>query len=335
MITELKPYCDDKELMRMLTDPVKKTEYSITHEFDEEIVYQLSLKSAESYLMLIWRMIHGLPSDIAGSRNDFEMMQYFYQNSKLWFRKDSAPINSDLFIGRFLAATALHLSNNLDKIVVDYVIHTTKSIKVKNKIDMLDQVIMCFSQLAINMIRKKPYVGESDKIFEIATMCADGGIHRRTRLIRVYNEQMSILRDTSKNGILGSDFTVEDSIIINNIVLLAYMMVTESKPDEMFTIDPEITFTDEMAVKQVVTKLGKKIMYYKDLIIEGMQISPMDDGIVSRLYEIFITCKPKITYRFIDIQKDEYLREGCRALSYLGFLSQSKMVELILQKMIY
>lgn len=335
MITELKPYHDDKELIRMLTDPVKKTEYPIKHKFDAEIVYQLSLKSAESYLLLLWKMLHGLPSDIAGDRNDLEMMQYFYQTSKLWFRKDSAPVDSDLFIGRFLSSVALHIADKLDKIVVDYVIHTTKAIKVKSKVEMLDQIVSCFSQLAKNMICNKPYAEESDKLFEMATICADGGIHRRTRLIRVYNEQMTILRDTTKNGILGSDFMIEDSILINNVILLAYMMVTESKPDEMFSIDPDIKFSDEMAVKRVVTKLGKRILYYKDLIIEGEKMSQTDKGIVSRLYEIFVDCKPQFKYRYMDLARDDYLREGCRALSYLGFLSQSKVVRSILQKMIY
>lgn len=335
MITELKPYREDKELLRMLTDPVTKTEYTVTHKFDDELVYQLSLRSAESYLMLVWKMLHGLPCDISGDKNDLEMMQYFYQSSKLWFRKEIAPIDSDLFIGRFLSAVALHIANHLDKIVVDYVIHTTKNVKVRNRIDMLDQVVACFAQLSRNMICKKPYVEESDKLFEMATFCADGGMKRRTRLIRIYNEQMAILRDVSKNGVLGADFMVEDSILINNVILLAYMMVTESKPDDLLSIDPEITFTDEMAVKKVVTKLGKRIVSYKELLADTKELAPVDLYTVSRLYTIFLESKPKFKYRFLDLAKDEYLREGCRALSYLGFLSQSKVVQDILHKMIY
>lgn len=335
MITELNPYREDKELLRMLTNPVKKTEYTVQHKFDDEIVYQLSLRSAESYLMLIWKMLHGLPSDVIGDKDDLEMIQYFYQNSKLWFRKGVAPVGSDLFIGRFLSSVALHIAEHLDKIVVDYVIHATKGVKVKSKIDMLDQIISCFSQLARNMICKKPYAEESDKLFEMATFCSDGGMRRRTRLIRIYNEQMAILRDTSKNGILGTDFMVEDSILINNIVLLAYMMVTESKPDELFSMDPEITFSDEMSVKRVIIKLGKRIIGYKDTISENKRLVPTELGLVSRLYEIFIESKPAFNYRFMDLTRDDYLREGCRALSYLGFLSQSKVVQSILHKMIY
>lgn len=333
MITALEPYRSDKALIQMLTDPVKKEEYTIRDKYDREIIYQMSLKSAESYLMIVWKMLHGLPLNTMTDYTDLEMLNYFYQNSKLWFRRDPAPIASDLFIGRFLSEVCLHLIRNLDKIVVDYVIYATKDIKVRNKIDMLDQSIQCFSQLARNMICGRPYKEETDKLFEMATICADGGMKRRTRLIRVYHEQMAALRDITKNGLLGSDFMVDDFIIINNIMLLAYMMVTESKLDPV-KIDPEIAFSDDEAIKRVISKLGKRILDYKDMIAMTGNISG-NIGVVSRLYEIFITCKPEVTYRFDDLQRDECLREGCRALAYLGFLSQSKIVHKILKKMIF
>lgn len=336
MIRELTPYKEDKELLRMLTDPVKKTEYTVRDALDEDIVYQMSLKSAESYLIFIWKMLHGLPLNVLEDSTDLEVTQYFYQNSNLWFRTEVTPLNSELFKGRFLSEVALHLANNLDKIVVDYVIHETKDIQVKSKMDMLDQIIMCFSQLARNMICDKSYSEESDKLFEMATICTDGGMKRRMRLINTYNDQMSILRDTTRNGFIGTDFMVEDSIIINNIILLAYMMVTEDpKAEGMFSISPDITFSDDTAVKRVVAKLGKSILDYKELVIESKRMRFAKKDPLAKLYEIFLRCKPLFSYRFIDLQKDECLREGCRALSYLGFLAQSKVVWTILGRMLY
>lgn len=336
VIKELKPYRENKDLMRLLTDPVTKTAYTVKDKFDEEIIYQMSLKSAETYLMLVWKLFHGLPLNVLENDNDLEVMHYFYQNSDLWFRTGIAKIDSDLFIGRFLSEVALHLAKNLDKLVVDYVIHATKDIKVSSKIDMLDQVISCFSQLARNMICGKAFVEESDKLVEMATICADGGIKRRTRLIQIYNKQMAVLRDTTKNGLLGTDFMVDDAIIINNIILLAYMMVTEDpKAEGMFTINPKITFDDSVAVKRVVAKLGSRIVDYREMVVASRRMPFAKQNTLSTLYETFIRCKPEISYRFDDIRKDEYLREGCRALSYLGFLSQSKVVHAILGKMIY
>lgn len=336
MVKDLMPYRMDKELLRMLMDPVKKTEYEIQDALDEEVIYQMSLRSAESYLLIIWKILHGLPMSSLDNASDFEVTNYFYQTSKLWFRTEVAPVESDLFIGRFLSEVSLYLTHNLDKIVVDYVIHATKDIKVMSKITMLDQVILCFANLAKNMICGKMYKEESDKLFEMATMCADGGMKRRVRLINVYNEQMRILRETSKNGILGTDFVIEDSILINNIVLLAYMMVTEDvKADNMFSINPKISFSDEVSVKNVVFNLGKKILEYKDFVIQSRNMRFAKDTELAGLYQIFIRCKPKFSYRYENLQRDTCLREGCRALSYLGFLSQSKVVHRILERMIY
>lgn len=344
---DIMDYKENKTLMNLLDRGCCCIIEDCGCDIDKDINYDINLRKVHSYMTSVWRLLNGLPvvSDVSCRPDAIPMSiytpEYYFRNSILWKHRNTLmPTTSNIFKGRFLSAISSRLITILDEAVAVYIKRQYDYIDGLIKSEVLSQVVECYAAFVKNMILDKNYILESDKIFELFAAVSDGDIPRRYKFINSALDELNKLRSITKNGLIGIDFAVEDSIIISNMCLLAYITTLETPPTENILkndygliIKPDVKFSDDDKIRSIVEALGKRILTTKSMVYPYSKFSKKH--VVSEIYDVFYKSKPEILYRFKDINYNIYLREGCRALSYLGFLSHSEVVQKILNKIIY
>lgn len=344
---DIMDYKENKTLMNLLNRGCCCIMDDCDCDVDKEINYDLNLRKVHSYMTTVWRLLHGIPviADMSYVPDSVPMSiytpEYYFRNSILWkYRNKPMPMTSNIFKGRFLTSITSRLITILDEAVAVYIKHQYDHIDGLIKSEVLSQVVECYAAFVKNMILDKSYILESDKIFELFATVSDGDIPRRYKFINSSLDELNKLRTLTKNGLIGIDFSVDDSIIISNMCLLAYITTVETPPNENvlkneygLIIKPDVRFSDSDKIRSIIEALGKRILVAKSNVHPYSKFSKKH--VVSEIYDVFYKSKPEILYRFKDINYNIYLREGCRALSYLGFLSHSEIVQKILNKIIY
>ncbi len=256
-----------------------------------------------------------------------------YLTSILWNGKlDTVPVKSNIYKARFIINMLLNIDSNFEHIIAKELKYRGKKKNHKEAINLIYQIRDCIgnfiSYFASNNVS---YRDELFKISELIGMADSFYSKNAKEVLETVSKQILRLEDMLTPGFLDGE-RPSDDIILQNVCLLAYVLVTGSpNVNNTLLVPEEVTIKDSTTIKGLVEILGQCIIDKREKY-ESKELEYIDYPDVYRWY---LTSLPKIYYKFGDINYNSKLAEGCRALSYLAFYSNSRPIEKIISKMIY
>ena len=285
----------------------------------------------KSDLMMAFKIINGLPvleplSDDSNIIID-DMLKTFAIRSGLWKGKmESVPVDSIIFKARFISNMIITIDDQINRIVS----YQLKKKEVKHEIpetlSFVKQIRSCLADFITDFLHNKNYHYTLVKIHEITIVANMSHCMNEKKLEqnRVLVEKQLDKLDESLNG---GFFVpkVDDYIIMHNLLLTAFSAVLGLDVKKTFMVTYDYAFNNKEGTKELISTLGETIWKRRNILCVNELIG----------YQWFINSLPDIKYNFKDINNHEYLRIGCRALSYIYFITDSKKVKKLIKRLIY
>lgn len=297
--------------------------------------YTVAVKEFKDSMTDIQRRLHRIPT------LDDRFLYYgeipeddesSFKKSALWSGVyDLVPVNSQIFKGRFISFVLEMVCSNIEEIVEVDVDENYKSRGFKEKyicqeykyrFSLLTQIQACLFNFISLYSKDKNYSEELMKIFELSVMGDMEHFRQKVKIAYLVEDEISRLEK-----MMSPDFFTQkspDSAVLQNILMLACIVSTGRKNAGTFIVDEDISLRDTDRVRYYIEILGSNIMG----AMNGRDI------IYPELYRCFFQSLPKLSYKYKDINSNLFLKEGCRALAFIGFLASSKSISKMLRKII-
>lgn len=283
----------------------------------------------KSLILTMRKILHGFPildSSFlnTGMVEDYDAYRWI-EKSRLWNGMTlSYPVDNPIFIARFVDLMLDDIWCNLDDIIGKEQKYWKKENDVRETLSLVYQMTDCISNLIDNMVNKNTYREEMLKVFELSIMIDDGAFKKKRKRIKVIEREVRNLVGMFDTNILEGQ-RPPDYIILQNVSLLAFILTTGSlNVKRTFMVQDDVTLKDSQSVKSIVEVLGSCIIEQK-----------RREETYTTIYRWFLYSLPKISYKFRDINFNQNLVEGCRALSFLSFFANDNKVSKFIEKMIY
>lgn len=286
----------------------------------------------KSDLMMAFKIINGLPvleplSDDSNIIID-DMLKTFAIRSGLWKGKmESVPIDSIIFKARFISNMIITIDEQINRIVS----YQLKKKEVKHEIpetlSLLKQIRSCLADCIVALAHNTNNfhytllkIREITVVANISHCMSEKKLEQNRALVE---KQLDKLDESLNGGFFVPK--VEDYIIMHNLLLTAFSAVLGLDVKKTFMVTDEYTFNNKEGTKELISTLGETIWKRRNILCVDELIG----------YQWFINSLPDIQYKFKDINSREYLRIGCRALSYVYFITDSKKLKKLIKRLIY
>ena len=244
--------------------------------------------------------------------------EFIFQSSPLWNGKmNTLELTDPIFKYRFLTMLYDDVIRYLDDLVeLEYSQQGRRLYEYEDKTRVIKKMQRCLILLQKKYISNEPIMKE---MVQMEYYFSKKKPKKKEKLVNTLVDHLGIIMD---NQTIGGKNQLDDYVIINDLIKLAYVAVTEN-PDISKTsaISSTVTFEDRNKLRLLIMKLGEDLIKYDEY------------GDRSILYQEFLYSKPRITTTYRDARHNKELREGVRALTFLEFLTNSKEVRKFIMKM--
>lgn len=305
-MSDLTNYDDLKDFLKKCTKARKKKKSKW------ERIYLLTLSNFKFFLMDTICMLNGIERDDYFFEDGFPRFKKFKFNkdfkdtSFLHFDEKANSIYGARYRARYLTMLYFYFFKNIEKIVNKL----SKKIgdeSYKTKINILKDVIVKLNTFTVNFSSNNGDYSNSLKELMNILMITDGN-KKNKKVMKIVTQQGEIVKDACKNKHL-----YDEDVMINNIIKLAYVTATTSTDIHKCPKFKEgVTKSDRDNVKKQVRKLGKAICY------------ELNKRKTPEFYKVYTNSRPIYYSNFKDINEDDYLNIGTKALTYLKFILNDK-----------
>lgn len=298
----------------------KKIDFRILYEYRKNQLITCLTKSIEDMNRVDFHNNEStFFSDFIMGRKD-GLSKFLFHHSELW-RGEMRVLDqrSDVFRKRFLTLLYSEIIKYVDEIVdMEFKSVGRKLLENEDRCMILENFIK-----TINNFHVKLLSGEDTlEAFLKLEYYLSNRKKRKTKekVCNILNDRMKIL--SLNKGMLG--YYLEDDEVINEIIKMAYVAVTEN-PDISGTskLVIGVTFEDPKKIRSMVINLGKDILEYRDMYPE----KPL-------MYDAYLYANPQMLTMYPDVNHNNMLLVGVRAMFYLGFLSGNKEIQKIITKIV-
>lgn len=300
----------------------------IKNKYDMMFEYQRVIESFHNDMRLAMRVINGMSilddSFLELGYIPDDPLNNFGIKSILWDGNlNSKLVSSNTFKGRFIMNMILTIDMNFDDILNDELKLIGKKKNQREAINLVYQIRDCIGNFIVSFSdRKSDYTDELKKISELVSLISVNP-DKSKDAFKVANREIGRLHDMLNPGFLDG-VKPSDDITVQNLLLLSYVLATDSaNVKRTFTVPEDVNIKNTETVKTLIEVLGKCI------------IDKRDDGDIPEIYKWYLHALPKKYYRFSDVNYNEYLAEGCRAVSFLEFYANDKSISKLIKKLIY
>lgn len=285
----------------------------------------------KSDLLMAFKILNGLPvlESLSDNSNVIidDTLKTFAIRSGLWKGKmESVPVGSIIFKARFISNMIITIDENIIHIVSYQLEKKGVKHEIPETLSLIKQIRRCIADFITAFVYNKNYHYTLSKINELVTVINTSHKMNVKRLEqnRVVVEKQLVKLDESLDGGFFSP-KIEDYIIMHNLLLTAFSSVLGLDVKKTFMVNEEYTFSNKEGTKELISTLGETIWKRRNILCVNELIG----------YQWFINSLPDIKYKFKDINSQEYLRIGCRALSYIYFITDSKSLKKLIKRLIY
>jgi hypothetical protein len=282
--------------------------------------YELALNYTLVHLYELVLSINGIKAeeyfgpDGISIRNNIKLNKKFKKLSSLDWNKQ-ADFNSLDFRGRFCTIFLMRMIRTCHSNIKGmYKTLYPDTKKHKMYMNLLNQMLLRIDMLVVSMLSRDVAYGEPlEAMYQILSVTGD----MDSELARKVQETKEFLIENC------SKRKIDDGIIINNILKLAYMLSTNStklKKTPEF-IEGDYRDDDDLMMRQEA-QLGYAIL------------RAQNKGKESLLYDVLIEAKPSIMVRYTE-EVNEYpeIVIGCQALFFTGLFVDDPYVTMYIKKM--
>lgn len=288
------------------------------HVFTEELmdnIHALSSIQASTH--------YGPRLFVSGSSDYGRSMEgeYLFRSSPLWNgARNIEPILSDVFKARFLTLLYSEMAKYLDDIVDMEFRHIGHSVtRSEQRYMILQRIIDTTMNFHDNYI-KKQYSLEA--FLQLARYLSFRSKKKRDKVFELIAEHMGIIQMNQT----WSGNSLDEDVLVNDLVKIAYMAVTENPNIENTTPTMlQVNTSDDQMMRKILTGLGEDILFVKNR--KKNHPHPF-------LYEAFLYARPSMPTRFTDVSSNLRIRVAIRALYYLGFLTNDTSMLKLIQKIV-
>lgn len=234
----------------------------------------------------------------------------------------SEKISSNVYKARFIMNLLLSIDKFFDIILCNELEYRGSKKNNYEMISLIYQVRDCIGNFIIAFSdNKKSYFDELIKILELTIMIDN--FNKDKKFLKVLTREITRLSNMINPGFLDGK-RPDDEVLIQNVCLLGFVLSTGSANVKNTFLVPDGTkLKDKESIKTMVEVLGSCI------------IKRRDEDHLPEMYRWFLQSLPEISYRFTDINYNQALAEGCRALSFVNFFAGDKGISKLISRMIY
>ena len=295
---------------------------------DQKIAYRERKQKLKSKLLsMIQRMndcgrhkkSKDYTSKIRGKHSGTEA-DYIFESSLLWNGKATmVKPQSHIFKYRVLTLMFDDIIQYLDEIVDSEFEKSGRRVyEFEDKLKILRQIDRCLTSLQSKYMQGEPVMKE---MVQIEYYFCNHKDKKKDQLVNTLVDHLGIIMD---NKTIGGQNQLDDYVLINDLIKLAYVAVTENPNiSKTKSISTSVTFADKNKIRLLIMGLGEDILKYKD-----------EKGNLSLLYQEFLFARPQIETSYADVNHNRELREGIRALIFMEFLTNSSEIKKFIRKMI-
>jgi hypothetical protein len=322
------------DVIQYLSSPVASvssdTNFALTpinKRLDNEIKVNVALREFHKTVENLMKVVHGFPVLSptfleTGKATGLDESERFYA-SKLWKgRFNSVEENSEIFKGRFISMIISSIDDRISEILASEMSYRSEKSTAKGELNLIFQISSCITNFSTKFMKGEDCEDELRKLFELDIMGTSREQKAKKKVVNVVLKELDHLEEMVDTGFFAGA-KVPDDAFIQNICMLGYIVTTGCGDVKNKLMVPEGTrFKDRDAIKTILEVLGSCILDKKNY------------GNEQTMYQCYVGSLPILAYDFSDVNYNPYLREGCRALSYVGFLSGNKKIKKIIQKIV-
>lgn len=302
---------------------------------DPMISYPVNLQNAKIYFLSIAIILNNQkPDDYFVNDGPFIHLvypvsienDYFVENSYLFHlnNRKKYRINSNEFRGRFVTLLCMKIGDLIPDIVDSrFVLSGKKVNEWEEKELILHDVIKIINRFIISYLDNDDFENDLFNLFVLITLRkAYKRKYRKYKMkvLTTFKEQKDRLSEGRTSNRLIKPL-MDDDIAINNVIKLAYVVMTENLDiSKTPNISEGITLKDSREIRELVEALGASINLY--------------DRKLPFLYQIFMTTIPNIVIKWDEVNTNLNLKTGCKALIYLDFICHDKNIHKLITSMI-
>ena len=299
----------------------------IKDKFELSLEVRRVIESFHTDVKLAVRVLNGLPvlddSFLELGYVPEDPLNMYAYKSILWDGElNLEKISSNVYKARFIMNLLLTIDKFFDTIICNELEYRGSKKNNYEMISLIYQIRDCIGNFIISFSEnKKSYFDELIKILELTIMIND--FNRDKKVLKVIGREINRLSSMMNPGFLDGK-RPDDEVLIQNVCLLGFVFATgSSNVKNTFLVPDGTKLKDKESIKTMVEVLGSCI------------IKRRHENNLPEIYRWFLQSLPEIPYRFTDINYNQSLAEGCRALSFVGFFAGDKGIDKLINRMIY
>lgn len=247
-----------------------------------------------------------------------EYAEYLVNRSPLWGDYKLYPVDSIEYRARFVNLLLTYLASNIYDILADEVVFLNGHEKVTDKLKLLRQLIDCLIDL-IGGVIKNDYHKQLFRLYDLLLP-----IRRKEAILKMSSREIDNLKNLIKLDVL-SGRKPEDYIVVQNLCSLTYLMSTgDRNMRSRILVSESVRIRNKNEMYEVVDALGTSIINYKKVFDDRFTV----------LYKLYLFALPEIRSKFDDINFNESISEGCRALYFIAFLINDKNITKLVKRIV-
>lgn len=244
-----------------------------------------------------------------------------FQTSPLWNgRMDRKDIMDDIFKARFLVLLYSEMAKYIDDVVdTEFGKYGHSVTKDEDRYLILKTIVSLTGRF------HDAYIDGTDSLsiaLELNGLLSSRSRKKREKVLRLIQDHVDIIQMQQT----WTSYNLDDDVLINDLVKMAYVAVTEN-PDISETTPTKMgmSFSDKREIKKVLYGLGEDILWFKHQ--KKHRKNPI-------FYDAFMYAKPELLCSFSDVDDDTVIRIAIRAMYYLSFLINEPRIHRLIQKIV-
>jgi len=278
--------------------------------------YERLLSSFKNNLRIMIRLYYGASILDNSFIETGKISKLSIDNLDNEFHIHKVKITSKQFKENLMINILSLLEKNIDIIIENIIIANEKNIKLSEKISLLMQINDCLINMVDDIEYDCSYKQEFIKIIEMFMM----SYNNSSSIMKILNKELGKLEDFCEtNNKLLFKGSISDDIILQNLILLSYVLCTGNTSLKKILYVPEkVNTKDKVAIKSLFESLGCLI----------------NEKGKTYIFKCFEMSYPLVRSQFYDYEYNNDLKCGINAMLLLSFLSENKKLVSYINKLI-